>query len=141
MYGGASVTVSDILDAVRAHITANSAGLLPIAYENEEHRHNDDPYIRVMVSPDEPDPVMTTGDIVRGYIVGNVFVKEGDGLRFPTNEAQKFIDIFPKRGGEFGGGINVTSTGTPLGATPARNLEGWYFVPALIGYDAIDCFN
>ena len=134
------MTVNDIQNAVRSHITSNQAGLLPVKWDDERIDHDDKPYLEVIISPDETDPAMIDGDLLIGVLLGNVYFRKGTGANYPTIEAQKFIDLFPRGTQNIGGlDIDITQTGTPLNPARDQQRPEWKYVSGLVRYDAASC--
>lgn len=134
------ITNSQIRATVRDILEANKATLLPIKYENKDFDPNGNPYAEFLLKPFNNDAVGPIGDIVGGIIGFNVYVFRDAGARYADDEAQRFVDLFPR--GDFPGidGLRIVTKGTIHDQVEGiHDREGSRFTPVTIHYEGESC--
>lgn len=113
----------------------SASGLLPIAYPQKGiFQSNDQPYAAVSIEPFANREVVYCDGVMRsGYILINVFYPDNSGVVVPTQEAEKFIELFPENL-EFDG-ITIPDTGDIKSAIDDTDHKGWFFIPVLIYFE------
>ena len=111
----------------------SATGLLPVKQYAKRFNHGGSPYVELIISPSETElETVDGGDLMSGIILLKVFTPDDHGAHYPAEEAQKFLDLFP-RDLEFDG-IRIPRTGTIR--QPVDNEDAWWYTPATIQYEA-----
>ena len=130
--------VSNIIKAVLDRIdTAVTAGDVIRTAKPREDRPFDagnTMYAELFISPLEAETRAFCGDIKQGFIHVNVYAPSDSGIGAPTEEAEKFINLFSE-GLEFDG-ITIPYPTSPREAQTDRENNGWFFIPAPIYFEA-----
>ena len=135
----AVVNHNDILRAIRDRVEAAPAGtLLRHKWQHKEVDPKLGPYAEIILSPNQTDLATIGSDELTGFILVNVYVGIDEGADYPAEEAQKYLDLFP-RGLSFGPGVEIYKTGTILNPIQSRNREGWFYTPLRIPYRVLSC--
>ena len=133
------MNLPDIQIAAHARIqAAQTAGTVMqyIKYQDKSFEHNNRPYAEIMIEPMESEGIGPSGDFLRGFVLVNIYVPEDQGIEYPAQEAQKFLDLFP-RGEEFN---DITIVRSHIdGARDDPRRPKWRYTPMMAEYSARHC--
>jgi len=133
----------DVINWVYDRLDADNT-LLPYKKEDKKYPNTSDPYIEVLIRPDDTVKPTIGADLMTGFLLFNTYFKKGDGVLDPSTEAKKVLQLFP-RDLEFPvnaqqGGIRITRRGTTYGPQDGvDDREGWRYTPTTIPYEVMSC--